>query len=234
MSGANGQLREALPEHEEEAALDRTELGETGNATRDRERRQRAAGLYMRHYYEGKTLADAWYDLMPESKTSRDGARKRAAREIQWLRRMYPLDMPALLENHGLGEPELLARLQEQFEARSLLKKRTTRTVDPKTETVVEEIDYMSVRDWKAHDAALGKLMILHGHTGRLPPETPGDKLKRLEAHRQQQDQEAEAKAPRTTIEHPTDISPEEWNSDWAAYQAEKKRQAEQAIRDGE
>ena len=154
----------------------------------------------------------------------------RASREVAWLRHTYPLHMPALLEYHGLGEAEILARLKEQFGARTLLKKRVTRTTSAEGNLVVEEIDYVRVRDWKTHDAALGKLMLLHGHTGRMPPETPADKLKRLEESRRQQRDEEEAKLPRTTIEHPGAISEEEWTADWTAYQLEKKRLAEQEL----
>ena len=193
-------------------------------------RRSCAAGIYWRHFVEGMALPDAWVELHPETKgrVTEEAAASAAEGELTWFRQTHPMPMVTLMETHDLGTDNLIRGIKELGEATKRLRVGTTWKRNEKGRVVSTTGHYIDVEDWRAHDAALGKQIVLHGYGPggwRRPaqsadcqePDEPEEPPKTYE--------EAVARGkPYTFIEHPPEISHEEWQRQWDKYQAERER----------
>ena len=93
----------------------------------DAARRDRAVYLYLLHHVEDLLWADCWFRAHPDSDEKRESAGDKAAREIRWLMRTYPLDIENKLAAHGLGFDDLIRKLTEQLLATKKVKVDTIR-----------------------------------------------------------------------------------------------------------
>lgn len=209
----------------------------------DAERRTLAAGIYVRHFYERLPWADCYFQVFPDAPIKRESAKHNAMRLVAWLKRTYPLDIANQMEAHGLGTDDMLEKLRRQGDARTRVKvgSRKRNVYDDKglLLEVVEEIQYEYDIDWRAHDAALGKQMAMHGHGAGASRKPLAEERSTLDAERRLLEvpeempktiEEAlERGEPITLVEHPEDLPPDEWKRQWDEYQA--KREADRKAR---
>ena len=204
----------------------------------DRERRNRAAMVFMRYHYEGKPLAKAWAEVHPGTAATDKSKAEMASTELRWLRRTYPLDISNRLDAHGLDEDDMLERMKALSGATRPLKVGSKKTFEYDDEGRVvrqrEEILYKQVPDWWTRVAMVKLQAALHGHGAGASRRPLSDEGKSLEDVKRLMDppeeipktvEEALNKGqPITLIEHPEAISPEQWDREWAAYQKERDR----------
>ena len=206
--------------------------GELLPAAPDREQRLRAAKIYMRHHHEGRKLADCWSEVHPESKASDKTKAEMASKMLKWLRVTYPLDIESRLNSHGLDEDDMLEEFKRLRAMTVPFRVGVERQYDEgrcirETYLIEERPDLRSRMDLLKLQAAL------HGHGSGATRKPLSDEGKSLADARQlmaepdpipRTVEEALAKGqPITIIEHPEDISQEEWERDWAKYSAEMK-----------
>ena len=193
----------------------------------DRRRRQRAAGLYLRHYFEGLTLAESWFELHPHKKEeiTQRSAEVMAGRELGWLARVYPMDGRALMEAHDLGFANLAESIRELKAMTSPLKVGTDRVRGEDGE-LHETIRYEERRDIRALTEGIKIQAAVLGLTGAAarPAEPPAPVNVEPETI-PTTIEEAEARGePITLIEHPPEIPPDEWQRQMNEYQEAKRK----------
>ena len=202
----------------------------------EKRRRVDAACIYMRRFYEGKALADCWIEKRPgiADRITREEATVAAERELAWFREEHPVDVPTLMEAHDLGTVDLINGIKEMQAATRPLKVHTMWWRD-EDGTRRKKITYSLWPDNRAFAAGVRKQAILlgirlGGRQRRAPlkpgagAEQPGDDEplpKTIEEARKRG-------KPITIIEHPPEISPEEWQRQMDEYQETKKRFQEQ------
>ena len=209
----------------------------------DAERREQAAGVYVRHFYERMPWADAYFQVFPNLDVKRHSAETMACRLVAWLRNTYPLDIANQMEAHGLGTDDMLEKLRRQGEAKTRVKvgseKENVYDDEGRVVKVIEKVNFEHDIDWRAHDAALGKQMAMHGHGAGASRRPLAESGRTLNDERQLLEkpedmprtiEEAIARGePMTVIQHPEDLEDDEWQRQWAEYQ--KEREAEERAR---
>ena len=195
-------------------------------------RRVYVADLYLMHFGRGLSLADAWYELHLETKDriTEEAAANAAECELMWFRQAYPMPMATLMEAHDLGIHNLIEGTKELVEATKKLKVGTTWVRDERGRVISKTADYIDVPNDRAQISGLDKLVTLRGcgpGGWRGPAVASSEQGTGDDEPRTLPKTIEEAKArgiPITLIEHPEDLSPEEWQRQWAAYQEEKER----------
>ena len=205
----------------------------------DAERREQAAGVYVRHFYERMPWADAYFQVFPNLDVKRHSAETMACRLVAWLRNTYPLDIANQMEAHGLGTDDMLEKLRRLGEAKTLVKvgseKENVYDDEGRVVKVIENIKFREMIDARALGDAIGKQMAMHGHGAGASRKPLSDERKTIEGERRLLEQpedipttmeEAiERGEPITLIEHPDDMTPEEWAREWEAYQKEREEE---------
>ena len=193
-------------------------------------RRRCAAGIYLRHFSEGKPLAAAWLDLHPEAKgrITETSAAIAAEGELTWFRQAYPMPMVTLMEAHGLGIANLIEGVEELQGLTTRLVSGRTWIRDGKRKVVSKTVRYIHTPNNRARADAIHKWIILLGlgpGGWRQPsaceePRTDDEPWTWPKTY-----EEAVARGePFTIIHHPPEISQEEWERQRDAYQEKKKR----------
>ena len=107
-------------------------------------RKERAERLIIRTVFERQSLDEAWYEVVPHSKCSRESAKQQARREIEWHRELYPPDLDTCLYLYGLDLYSFAGKLKELTEAtlldRVVTKERIGATVRTTTTHVLSDI----------------------------------------------------------------------------------------------
>ena len=205
----------------------------------DAVRREQAAGVYVRHFYERMPWADAYFQVYPNLDVKRHSAETMACRLVAWLRHTYPLDIANQMEAHGLGTDDMLEKLRRLGDATTRVKVGEKYDLDDQGRVIGKRFVFEHDQDNRALDAALGKQMAMHGHgagASRKPLAADGRSvnderqlLEKLEDMPKTMEEAIERGEPITLIEHPDDMTPEEWAREWEAYQ--KEREAEERER---
>ena len=202
----------------------------------DPEKRQQAAGIYVRHFYERLPWADCWYQVYPSAPpVSRKVAGVRAIRLAAWLRRNYPLDIDNQMEAHGLGKADMLEKLRRLAKATTRVKVGEKYDLDDQGRMVGKRFVFEHDQDNRALDAALGKQMSMHGHGAGASRKPLAEERKTIEGERRlleepedmprTVEEALERGEPMTVIEHPEDMPPDQWAREWEAYQEERRRE---------
>ena len=202
----------------------------------DAERREQAAGVYLRHFYERMPWADAYFQVFPHLDVKRHSAETMACRLVAWLRNTYPLDIANQMEAHGLGTDDMLEKLRRLGSATMRVKVGEQYEYDEKGNVISKRFVFENVADNRAQDAALSKQMAMHGHGAGASRRPLAESGRTLNDERQLLDEpkdmprtieEAIARGePMTVIQHPPDLEPDEWQRQWAEYQAKRQREA--------
>ena len=108
-----------------------------------------AVGIFVRNVVEGKTLTEAWREVMPDSTANDMTARKQAAWYLKWYREHYPHDMQKALEARGLGYDRVSKAIDDLMGAET-----------PDRQGVMRP-------DWRAREAGTKLLMIAMGEFGK-------------------------------------------------------------------
>ena len=192
-------------------------------------RRRCAADIYVRHYFEGKRLADAWFELHPDEKgpTTEAAAAIAAEGELAWFRQTYPVPMATLMEAHDLGIANLLAGVEELQGLTTRLVSGRTWVRDKKGKVVSKTVSYIHTPNNRARMDALGKQIILLGFgpggwRQLVPPEEEPEKPEEPQELPKTLEEAKALGIPYTFIVHPPEISQEEWQKNWDAYRAER------------
>ena len=199
----------------------------------DAVRREQAAGVYVRHFYERMPWADAYFQVYPNLDVKRHSAETMACRLVAWLRHTYPLDIANQMEAHGLGTDDMLEKLRHQSQATTRVKVAEKMEYNEAGRVVAKRFVFEDDIDWRARDAALTKQMAMHGHGAGASRKPLSEERKTVEGERRLLEEpedmpktieEAiERGEPITLIEHPDDMPPDEWQREWQAYQAERE-----------
>ena len=205
----------------------------------DAVRREQAAGVYVRHFYERMPWADAYFQVYPNLDVKRHSAETMACRLVAWLRNTYPLDIANQMEAHGLGMDRVLEKLDSLLDATTRVKVGEKYDLDEKGRVIGKHFVFEREPELRTQSDTAGKLMAMHGHGAGASRKPLSDERKTIESERRLLEQpedipttmeEAiERGEPITLIEHPEDMTPEEWAREWAAYQ--KEREAEEHAR---
>lgn len=199
-------------------------------AAPDAQRRIRAVGLYIRHYYERKPLAECWLELNPHTKAKkREYMGSMASVELRWLQRTYPLDVQSALEAHGLGLANLLESIAELKNRTTPLKTGVRKELDDKGRVVGESIEYTDAPDNRALATGIQQQMVLHGYgpgadRGKGPRAADTPEPEEYEELPTTMEEAIALGRPITFIEHPEEITQEEWEAEWEAYKKEREK----------
>ena len=201
----------------------------------DAVRREQAAGVYVRHFYERMPWADAYFQVYPNLDVKRHSAETMACRLVAWLRHTYPLDIANQMEAHGLGTDDMLEKLRHQSHATTRVKvgekygpRRRGRSGD-RPRGSCSRTTSTGGRGMRRS----AKQMAMHGHGAGASRKPLSDERKTVEGERRlleepedmpkTMEEAIERGEPITLIEHPDDMPPDEWQREWEAYQAERE-----------
>lgn len=218
--------------HQDERAIEAgvDDVDKTKVMTKKEIRRDRAAAIFMRHYGEKMAMADCWYQVNPHASCSRKSAADQAWREVRWLTENYPLDFDGRLYAHNLGIDRVLAKLSELIDATTPLKVGEENDLTDSGKVRRKTYLFENVPELRTQLEVLKVLLALHGYgpgATRQPLADAGKSLKDVEVKESLPKTVEEAQErgiPITLIEHPPEISQEQWDADFKAYQEEKER----------
>ena len=116
------------------------------DAAADVRRRLKAEAILFRHQFEGKPLADCWYDVSPHSEANRKTAKKEAEKLADWYQERYSSSLAQRIVANGLDEMKVLTTIKEIKEA-----------------TRVFDSTLPDFPDWRTRDKGLDLQMVLLG-----------------------------------------------------------------------